>query len=290
MAMNQSYVVAEPLRSKSRLPLLQVANIIFFLLMVAFNFWSETKPLHGMTSGELSDLYPNLFTPAGITFSIWSVIYVAILLFIGWQVWPIRNKQRAEQRNWAVTALGWDFIGLCALNVGWLFCWHYQFVTASVIVMLVTLGLLIRMNRLLFRHLPHTVDNRNFLQIPFGLYLGWISVATVANIAAWLVSRQWTGFGLSEKLWTEIMIGVATLLAVLIVYSWRNIPYALATIWALLGITWKHQQLFGVPFSTVIMTAYIGILLLLLIVGTRVRPWWNGAVFSEVHEPVPTVY
>ena len=288
--MNQSYIVAEPRRSKSRLPFLQVTNVIFFLLMVGFNFLSQTMPLNGKTAGELSDTYRNLFTPAGITFSIWGVLYLAILLFIGWQAWPIRNKQRAEQRNWSVTALGWEFVGLCVLNMAWLFCWHYQFVTASVLVMLFTLGLLVRMNRLIFRHLPHTIDRRNFLQIPFGLYLGWISVATVANITAWLVSRQWTGFGLSEKLWTEIMIGVATLLAVLMVYSWRNIPYALAVIWALLGITWKHQQLFGVPFSTVIVTAYAGILLLLLLVGTRLRHWWNGALFSDVHEPIATVY
>ncbi len=251
---------------------------------------AEAMPLNRKTTGELSDQYPNLFTPAAITFSIWGVIYLALLLFLGWQLWPIRNTQRAEQRNTAVSRLGWNFVWLCVLNIAWLFCWHYELVSASVVVMLITLGLLVRINTLIFRRLSHTVDNRNFLQIPFGLYVGWISVATVANITAWLVSRHWDGFGLSEKIWTEIMITVATLLALLAVYSWRNIPYAAAVIWALLGITLKHQAFFGVPFSMVILTAYAGILLILIAVALQLRRWWNGALNSDVHQPMPTVY
>jgi len=288
--MNQSYVVTEPKAASGRLHLLQAANIIFFLLTVAFNYLSQAMPLNGKTTGELSDKYPNLFTPAPLTFSIWGVIYLALLVFVVWQAWPIRNEQRAGQRNVAVSALGWDFVLLCAVNMGWLFCWHYEFVTASVVVMLFTLGLLIRMNSLIFTQLSHTMDNRNFLQIPFGLYLGWISVATVANITAWLVGRQWAGFGLSERLWTEIMMGVAVLLTVIVLFRWRNIPYALAVVWALLGIAIKQQQEFGVSVSTITLTAYGGMLLLLLLAGTRLRRWWNGARLSDVHKPMPTVY
>ncbi|MEO6037024.1 MAG: hypothetical protein ABIQ93_01340 [Saprospiraceae bacterium] len=288
--MIQSYVVAEPKRPQSRLHVLQATNAVFFLLTVAFNYLSQAMPLHGKTTGELSDQYPNLFTPAPITFSIWGLIYLALLAFVIWQAWPIRNAQRAEQRNVSVSRLGWDFAGLCGLNMAWLFCWHYEFVSASVVVMLITLWLLLRMNSLIFRDLAHTTDNRNFLQIPFGLYLGWISVATVANITAWLVSRQWPGFGLSEPLWTEIMMTVAILLTIVVLFRWHNIPYSLSVIWALFGIALKHQHLFGLPLSSVNLTAYTGILLLLLVAGTRLRRWWNGALFGNVHTPLPTVY
>ncbi len=288
--MNQSYVVTEPKPTTVRIPLIQVANVVVFLLTVAFNYLSQTMPLNNRTTGELSDKYPNLFTPAPVTFSIWGVIYLALLGFVIWQVWPMRNAQRADQRNQAIATLGWDFVLLCVLNMGWLFCWHYEMVTASVLVMLITLGLLIRMNYLIFSDIPHTTDNRNFLQIPFGLYLGWISVATVANITAWLVGRQWTGFGLSESVWTMIMMGIAVLLAVVVLIKWRNIPYALAVSWALLGVALKHQQMFGVAFSTIILTAYAGLLILLLIAGSQLRRWWNGARLSDVHKPIPTVY
>ncbi len=289
--MNQYYVNEAPQATpRNRLNILRVANVLFFILTIGFNFLAQTMPLNRKTTGELSDQYPNLFTPAPITFAIWSVIYLALLAFIGWQLWPIRNTLRAEQRNSAVSALGWNFVWLCLLNMGWLFCWHYELVTASVVVMLVMLILLIRMNILIFRRLTHTADNRNFLQIPFGLYLGWISVATVANITAWLVGRNWDGFGLSEKTWTVSMIAVATLIAILAVYSWRNIPYAAAVIWALLGITIKHQAMFGSPFSLVILTAYGGMLLLLIVAGMNARRWWNAALVSDVHQPMPTVY
>jgi len=289
--MNQYYVSQDTQApTTNRLTILRVANLLFFLLTIAFNYMSQAMPLNRKTTGELSDQYPNLFTPAPLTFSIWGVIYLALLLFIGWQMWPIRNTRRAEQRNTAVSALGWNFVWLCLLNMGWLFCWHYELVTASVVIMLVTLGLLIRINTLIFRNLPHTADNRNFLDIPFGLYLGWISVATVANITAWLVGINWDGFGISEKIWTVIMIAVATLVALLAVYSWRNVPYAAAVIWALLGITIQQQAMFGSPFSLIILVAYGGMLLLLIAAGTNLRRWWNGALPSDVHQPVPTVY
>ncbi len=288
--MNRYYVNQESKAATGRLAMLRVANLVFFVLTIIFNFMAQAMPLNRKSTGELSDQYPNLFTPADVTFSIWGIIYLSLLAFIVWQLWPIRNTQRAVQRNTAIDALGWNFVWLCVINMGWLFCWHYELVSASVGVMLIMLGLLIRMNQLVFRGLPHTEDNRNFLQIPFGLYLGWISVATVANITVWLVSRQWDGFGIAEKIWTEILMVIATLLAVLAVYAWRNIPYAVAVIWALLGIALKHQAFFGVPLSMIILTAYAGMLLLAIVAGTNLRRWWNGALRSDVHQPAPTVY
>lgn len=288
--MNQYYVSQEGKKANNRLVMLRTVNVLLFLLTIGFNFMAQAMPLNRKSTGELSDQYPNLFTPADLTFSIWSVIYLSLLFFIGWQLWPIRNIQRAAQRNVAIDALGWNFVWLSLLNMGWLLCWHYELLSASVAVMLVMLGLLISINRLIFKRLAHTVDNRNFLQIPFGLYLGWISVATVANITAWLVSRNWDGSGLSEKIWTEIMMVVAILLAALAVYSWRNIPYALAVIWALLGIALKHQSMSDAPISLIILTAYGGMLLLLVVVGTHLRRWWNGALSSDVHQPAPAVY
>lgn len=288
--MNQYYVNQDSKDTTKRLTILRVANTLFFLLTIGFNFLAQALPLNRKTTGELAGQYPNLFTPANVTFSIWSVIYLALLLFIGWQLWPLRNTQRAAQRNTAVGLLGWDFVGLSVLNMAWLFCWHYEWLSVSVLVMLLLLGLLIRMNRLIFNQLAHSVDHRNFLQIPFGLYAGWISVATITNITVWLVDRNWDRFGLSEKIWTEIMLLVAILLALSALYMRRNIPFAVAVIWALFGIALKHQALFDTSVSLVILTAYAGMLLLLIAAFTRLRGWWLGALPSDVHQSVPTVY
>lgn len=268
------------------LTLLRISNILFLSLTLVVNYLANALPLGGRTTGQLSDQYPNLFTPAPLTFSIWIVIYLALIAFTIWQVVPLSGVVRAQNRDEAVLAVGWKFAGLCLLNVAWLFCWHYELVLASVVVMLVMLWLLIGLNRLVFTRLPHTPDNRNFLQIPFGLNLGWISVATVANITALLVALRWDGLGLSDRLWTMLMMGIATLIALAAVRAWNNVPYGLAVAWALAGIAIKHQQLFNDPFSPVILVAYLGILVLLLTAGTRLGNWWRGAA----HGPEPTVY
>lgn len=264
--------------SQTRLTLLKVANVIFYLLCIGFNFLAVVLPLNDKSTKALSDQYPNLFTPAGLTFSIWSLIYLLLLFFAVWQIWPLRAEQRRLDRNLAIDALGWRFVFVSFLNMAWLFCWHYEFVAASVIVMFVMLFQLIRINRLAFHILPHTQDYRNFLQIPFGLYLGWISVASIANVTAWLVSTQWDGDGFSEKLWTEIMILVAIALSLFMLFVRRNIPYALAVAWALLGISIKHQEMFNTSLSTIIVTAYVGIAILLLVIAIKLGPWWNRAL------------
>ncbi|WP_373548255.1 hypothetical protein [Haliscomenobacter sp.] len=279
--MEAQIINTSPGISKTRLTLLKSANILFFLLCIGFNFLAVFLPLNNKTTQELSDQYPNLFTPAGLTFSIWSLIYLLLLFFSVWQIWPLRSAQRRLDRNRAIDALGWRFVFVSFLNMAWLFCWHYEFVSASIVVMFLMLFQLIRVNRQAFYILPHTQDYRNFLQIPFGLYLGWISVASIANVTAWLKGAQWDGGGLSEKLWTVMMILVAIALSLGMLFVRRNIPYALAVTWALFGISLKHQELFNTSLSTIIFTAYAGIAILLIVIAVKLRPWWNRAVIDS---------
>lgn len=119
--MNRYYVNQESKAATGRLAMLRVANLVFFVLTIIFNFMAQAMPLNRKSTGELSDQYPNLFTPADVTFSIWGIIYLSLLAFIVWQLWPIRNTQRAVQRNTAIDALGWNFVWLCVINMSWLF-------------------------------------------------------------------------------------------------------------------------------------------------------------------------
>jgi len=262
----------------TRLSLLKAANLIILLISFAVNMMAVLLPLNGKTPKELSDQYPNLFTPAGLTFSIWSLIYLLLLLFIGWQYWPIRSAQRRLDRDQAIDALGGQFVMVSLLNMSWLFSWHYEYVALSFLIMLTMLFQLIRINRLAFYNLPHTRNFRNFLQLPFGLYLGWISVASIANATVLLTSVQWNGFGLSAELWTGVMMTTAVALSMGMVFVRRNIPYALAVAWALWGIALKHRELFNTSMSTIIAIAYAGIAIVLITTIVKFIPWWGQAV------------
>lgn len=264
--------------SPTRLSLLKAANLIILLMSFAVNMMAVLLPLNGKTPKELSDQYPNLFTPARLTFSIWSLIYLLLLLFIGWQYWPIRSAQRRLDRDQAIYALGGQFVMVSLLNMSWLFSWHYEYVALSLLIMLTMLFQLIRINRLAFYTLPHTRNFRNFLQLPFGLYLGWISVASIANATVLLTSVQWNGFGLSAELWTGVMMTTAVALSVGMVFVRHNIPYALAVAWALWGIALKHRELFNTSMSTIIAIAYAGIAIVLITAIVKFTPWWGQAV------------
>ncbi len=245
----------------------KIANVLFLALTLALNFFAVTLPLNGKTPRELSDQFPNHFTPAPVTFSIWSVIYLGIIAFALWQFVPL-GRERALRRDAAIKRLGWRFVLVSLLNLSWLICWHYEMVALSVMVMLTLLGFLIRINFDLFEGAAaRSADERWFLQIPFGIYLGWISVATVANITAFLVHIGWRGWGISEPVWAIAVIIVAITLALAVLRRWHNYPYALAVSWALYGIYLKQSSPLELFHSDAVQWVAMGGSVLLLIVS-----------------------
>jgi hypothetical protein len=206
---------------------------VLFIIMIAVNVLANALPINGLTTGEVSDLYPNLFTPSGITFSIWSVIY----FFLGGTVivtWT--NLNHVLVRNLLPL-----FCVSCILNSLWIVAWHYLLPDISVIIMLSLLGVLIVAFRKIYAE--EMVSNKFtlWLKFPFTIYLAWISVATIANIAAWLVSVNFNGL-LSAQSWTVIMIGIATGLAVLITSHFRSPWYSVVVMWALFGIFLRMRR------------------------------------------------
>jgi len=205
--------------------LMRIANVIFFGLTIYINFLSVTGQLGGLDIRALSDKYDNLFTPASLTFSIWSLIYLLlsvtmILQFIGKFGDGIPG--------------GWLFVLSCIGNFGWIVIWQKEMIGLSLVVMLVLLASLTIIN------LKLTSPGQEWYRLTFGTYLGWICVATIANATAWFVSlglRQSLG---NEILWPMILmvagggIGYATM---------RRLgnPYlALAIVWAFYGISLKR--------------------------------------------------
>ncbi|MGE5374229.1 MAG: tryptophan-rich sensory protein [Bacteroidota bacterium] len=213
----------------------QLANVLSVGLALAVNILASALPLNGQNTGEISDRFQVYFVPAGYVFAIWGVIYIGWIAFAIYQARP-SQKQSPRLRN-----LGYLFALSGVFNAAWLFCWHYNRFGLSVVVMLVLLGLLIASYLRLDvgRALAGTAEKWS-VDIPFSIYLGWITVATVANISDYLYFINWNGFGIAPQVWAVIMIVVASLLGALMTVLRRDSAYVFVLTWSFIGIGVKQ--------------------------------------------------
>lgn len=201
---------------------IKIANVLLFGLMIVMNYLANSLPINDKTTGQLSAQYPNLFVPAGITFSIWGIIYLMLFGFIFWQ---FRESGRP-----VASAMGWAFAISSLFNAIWIITWHYELPGLSILVMLVI------MVSLLYINLALKDQQSMFAKASFGVYLGWISVAMIANITAYLVSINWGGWGISDQAWAIVMIVTGMAVAVFTLINLQNPFIGAAVIWAFAGI------------------------------------------------------
>lgn len=206
---------------------MKLLSLIAFAGMVVMNYLANALPLNGKTTGALSDQYPNLFTPAGITFSIWGVIY---LMLLGYVLLQFRESHRAVPAQ-----VTWLFIVSCLLNALWIMAWHYEKLPLSLLIMLGLLVTLVLINAGL------KPSHQAWTRAAFGIYLGWICIATIANVTALLVKFQWGGWGIPEANWAMIMVVTGAAISALAMYRLGNPYLGIAVIWALTGIFIKRQ-------------------------------------------------
>ena len=210
-------------------------SIIAIIAVLAVNYLSNAVPLGGMTQKEISDLYPSLFTPASFTFAIWGVIYLALAGFVIYQAVP------AQRNNALVARVSQLFILSCIANIAWIFCWHYGLLALSVVIMLVILYILITIYRALGIAIhPATWSERLFLYLPFSLYTGWITVATIANISVLQTAYGWDNVGLDATSWTLLKLALVAVVAALVVLFRNDVVYGLVIAWAAFGIMSKQ--------------------------------------------------
>jgi len=240
-----------------------IINLLLFIAMVTVNALPNALPINGYNTGELSDMYPNLFVPAGVTFSIWGLIYLLLLVFIVTQTIAAYSKKASKYLLSPLAS--WAFALTCIFNSLWILTWHYQMVFISVVIMLLLLVTLIYIVRRMEKENINDFWARFSVKLPFSIYLGWISVATIANITALLVHWSWSGLGLPENVWTIIMLGIGTLLSASMMYKKSDIFYALVVIWAFYGIIIKreaseplHPEIIATAWASIaIQAAYI---------------------------------
>ena len=231
--------------------MIKYLNIVLFAGMIVMNYLANALPLNNKTTGELSESFPNLFVPAGLTFSIWGIIYLLLIVYC--------IVQFTGSNQVIITDIGWLFRVSCVLNALWIVFWHYGKLPLSLLIMAGLLVTLILIN-LKIQNL-----SLGIIKASFGIYLGWICIATIANVTALLVHYSWNGFGISEEVWTIIMISAGTLIAALTIYRLIN-PFAgLSVIWAFTGIILKRHE----DYRSIVITASVAIIIVIVVTVYR---------------------
>ncbi len=238
----------------------QYVNLLVTIATIVFNGLANALPLNGQNTGQISDRFQVYFVPAGYVFSIWGLIY------IGWLAFAIYQLSPAQRDNPRLGRIGYLFSLSGIANMAWLFLWHYEYFALTVVVMLALLLLLIAIYlRLQIGKVQVTSVERWCVDIPFSVYLGWITVATIANITALLSYLQWDGWGLNPEAWTLIMLTAGVLISSAIGLTRGDIAYMLVIIWAFVGIAVKHADVPSVATGAWVATTLIG---LMLVVGS----------------------
>jgi benzodiazapine receptor len=253
--------------SASNSTLLKWINVVAFALTVLVNgLAGGTTILGGKLTAEVSDANPTLITPAGYVFSIWGVIYILLGIFVIFQALPSQKGKEYHGK------IGWLFVLCSLLNIAWLFLWQFEYLSLSVVLMFLLLTTLIATYlRLNIGKSGVTLRDKLAVHVPFSVYLGWITIASIANVSVTLVSVGWDSFGISQETWAFLIILIALLIALLVIATRKDIAYGLVVIWSLLGIAAKQSGSQTVVSATEISAVVIAIALALSILTSRLR-------------------
>lgn len=216
----------------------QIVVVIAVLATIAINGLANALPLNGLNTGEISDRFQVYFVPAGYVFSIWGLIYLGLLAYAIYQALP------AQRENPRLQKTGWLFVLSSVANIAWLFLWHYEVFTLTIFAMLALLVCLILIYlQLGIGRMEMSSGEKWFVRVPFSIYLGWITVATIANMTSLLDYLNWGGWGLSDQLWAVIMLLTGAGVATAVYITRRDFAYMLVILWAFAGIAARHKDI-----------------------------------------------
>lgn len=236
--------------------ILLIAATIMYVLMMIINGLANSIPLNGITTGAVSYKYPNLFQPSGITFSIWGVIYGMLLVYLIYQ-YTLIGKNISNETRQLYDKINLIFALTSILNGAWLFAWHYdQMIISTFIIALLLISLII-LTRL-------SVSLDHITKSAFSIYLGWITIATIANITIALVKYGMPGFNQSATLLTVLILFIGLMISILWVVRYKDFAFGAVIIWAYLGIVIRHMSKNELDFKYPLV--YISTIICLVII------------------------
>ncbi|NLG51363.1 MAG: tryptophan-rich sensory protein [Chloroflexi bacterium] len=239
----------------------QILVAVATVAVIVVNALANILPFNGVTTGQVSDQFDVYFVPAAYVFAIWGVIY---LFLVGYTIYQALPAQRDDPR---LQRIGYLYILSSIANIAWIFLWHYQVFVPTLLAMFTLLGSLIAI------YLTAGVGRERLsptatwlVQVPFSIYLGWITVATIANVTSVLDFVGWNGWGLSPEAWMIIILIVTAALASATVFTRRDIAYGLVIVWALVGVAVRNASVSIVAIPTALA---IVVVVLALALGLR---------------------
>jgi hypothetical protein len=244
--------------------MLKIATAIAYFVMIIVNYLANALPIGGVTTGQASDNFANLFTPAGITFSIWGLIYLLLLGYTIYQfIWE-KSKNQAE----LFARINKLFLLTSLANIAWIFAWHYGIIWLSLLIMITLLILLIKIANIV-NHQENLKLNTIFVRLPFSIYFGWITIATIANVTVFLQSITWNAFGISDQIWMIVVLLVGATIGISRMFKDKNIYYGLVLVWAYFGIWIKHTSSdgFNSNYQNIISVVIFCITLFVISIG-----------------------
>ncbi len=242
----------------------QISVIVTILATIVVNALANILPINGQNTGQISDRFHVYFVPAGYVFSIWGLIYLGLIAFAIFQALPSqRENPRLRMTGW------WIVLGGLA-NIAWIFLWHYEQFPLTVVAMLILLGtLILTYLRFDINRGKVATAEKWAAHIPFSIYLGWITVATVANIASLLDYLKWNRFGIAPEIWMGIILLAVLAIAMLVNFSRRDVAYAAVILWGLAGIAVKFASVSAIAIPTWITFGLVAITLLVALILPR---------------------
>jgi hypothetical protein len=239
----------------------QILVILAVAVTITINALADILPINGLGTGQISDGFKVFFVPSGYVFSIWGVIYLGLIAYAIFQVLP---AQRENPRLQATAGL---FLASSVANCAWIFLWHYQLFVWTLLAMFILLVSLILMYLKLGIGRSTVTRAENWLvRVPFSVYLGWITVATIANVTDGLAYLKWSGWGIAPQAWAVIMLAVAVLVAALMALTRRDLAYLLVLVWAFVGIALKFATVPLVAYAAWAASAVVVVFVLLIVI------------------------
>lgn len=237
-----------------------IVNFLSVVLVLVINGLSQSQRWNNTTIGEISNQYDNLFTPAGYAFAIWGLIF---LMLIGYSLFQIQRVFFSTKESPFIEQTAWWFAIANVLNAAWVIAFTYDYIGLSVLIML---GILVSLLKIVWKTNMQRWDSPigviAFVWWPICIYSGWIAVASIANVAAFFASIEFTGSELTQVIWTMVMITIAVLINVLMVWLRNMREFAAVAIWALIAIFIRHKQ----QYESIAYYALLGAAVLLFIV------------------------
>jgi benzodiazapine receptor len=244
----------------------QVAVVLSTVVVIVMNGLANALPLNGQTTGEISDRFDVYFVPAGYVFSIWGLIYLALIAYSIYQALP------SQRQNPRLRSTGYLYVLTCLANIAWLFFWHYELFVLTMVAMIALLLLLIAVYLGLGTGRTRvSVAETWLVRVPFSIYLGWITVATIANATSLLVYLNWSGWGISPEAWAVIMLIAAVAIASAVSINRGDAAYVAVIVWAFAGIAVKHSGTPAVSIAAGLLAVIVALTLLVGVPRTRRR-------------------